>query len=240
MPSIATDLLAELASIGVTASVNGNNLRLQPSSLVGTDLRARLKANKPAVVAFLSREKLQTPSGRTDKTAKTTAEEVPSVLSGQAKGVRAKKRGAAPAADTGEFDALEEWARTDPVPARPAEFGITQVLFLPMLDGAKQSGCVGHLSFVLNDLVRISGMKVHRAPHGRVRLAYPTSVGPNHKQMPVLVPLDDLARRAIERVLLDALRGKGYLLAELEPTQDVEAASHVTSVRPIAGEERAP
>jgi hypothetical protein len=216
MSSIITDLLADLASLGVTASIKGSNLLLLPSGRAGADLRARIKANKPELLAFLAREKPQTSSVGTDKTAKTTSEAVPSVVSGHAKGVRAKKRSAAPVTDIGEFDALEQWARPVPMPALPAEFGITQVVFLPLLDGAKQSGCVGHLSFVLNGFVRVSGMKVHRAPKGRMRLVYPTSLGPNHKQMPVLTPLDELASRAIEDAVLAAMKDKGYLLAEIE------------------------
>lgn len=50
----ARDLLARLAAAGVTVAAEGDRLLIRPASRLTDDLRAELRAEKPAVLALLA------------------------------------------------------------------------------------------------------------------------------------------------------------------------------------------
>ena len=70
------------------------------------------------------------------------------------------------------------------------------------------TGLLGWVTFTLGDVLRLDGVAVRRTREGRVTLSFPRGSG---KYQPVR-PLDNKARRVIEREILGAIdfgRGDG-------------------------------
>jgi hypothetical protein len=82
---------------------------------------------------------------------------------------------------------------------------VTKVRFHPASPGIGDAGLVGFVAFVVNDALGIDNVALRRNPAGVLRLVYPTRTDRAEREHPIVRPLDDDARRSIERQVLDAL-----------------------------------
>ena len=66
------------------------------------------------------------------------------------------------------------------------------------------SGLLGFVRFIAGDL-RLDGIAVRHTREGRIALAYPERADRHGDRHPYFRPVDERARREIERQILDAL-----------------------------------
>ena len=77
---------------------------------------------------------------------------------------------------------------------------VTSVRFTPASDPVQRSGVLGWVTCAVGTLV-LDGITVRRTREGRLTLSFPRGRG----KYPPVRPLDDEARRAIEREILAAI-----------------------------------
>ena len=75
-----------------------------------------------------------------------------------------------------------------------------------------QQGLLGWLSVRVDDSLVLDGIALRRTRNGQLTLSFPERRDSNGRRHPLIRPLDDGARRAIERQILEALG-----LAEVTP-----------------------
>lgn len=69
----------------------------------------------------------------------------------------------------------------------------------------RKSGLLAWLRFRLDDLVVIDGVSLRRTRDGRLVLSFPIRHDSQGRQHPIVRPVDDVARRALESEVLEAL-----------------------------------
>lgn len=82
---------------------------------------------------------------------------------------------------------------------------VSRVCFTASNDADFATGLVGFVEFILNDGVRVAGVTLRRTRAGRYALSFPAP-----RNRPVLAPIDDEAREAIERQVFTALGLYGH------------------------------
>lgn len=82
---------------------------------------------------------------------------------------------------------------------------VTKVRFHAAPAGVADPGLVGWVAFVVNDALGIDNVAVRRNRAGVLRLVYPTRTDREEREHPIVKPLDDHARREIERQVFAAL-----------------------------------
>lgn len=83
---------------------------------------------------------------------------------------------------------------------------LSSVHFTPSSAEAEKTGLLGYLRLGVGDLLMIDGVTLRRARDGRLVISYPR---PGRRRHPLVRPLDDEARRAIEGAVLKALGVEG-------------------------------
>lgn len=78
---------------------------------------------------------------------------------------------------------------------------VTEAWLTPALLRDRRRGLLGYVRCVLNGSVVLDGITVRRTLDGRLTLSFPRGRG----QRPPVRPLDDEARRALERGILGAI-----------------------------------
>ncbi len=68
-----------------------------------------------------------------------------------------------------------------------------------------QSGLVGYVSLVVNDVLVLDGITMRRSPEGRPYLSYPQRTDRVGARHPYIRPLGEAARVELERQVLAAL-----------------------------------
>ena len=84
-------------------------------------------------------------------------------------------------------------------------FRISDVRFITASSGERSGGLIGWVSFKLNDHIRLDGVAVRRTADGRLALSFPARRDGAGRQHFYVRPLDDQARRDIERQVFAAL-----------------------------------
>ncbi len=84
----------------------------------------------------------------------------------------------------------------------------SSVKFVPARDADKQRGLLGFVTCVAGNLV-LDGIAVRRTQEGQLTLSFPERRGRGGERYPYIRPLDDDARRAIEREILGAINLDG-------------------------------
>ena len=82
---------------------------------------------------------------------------------------------------------------------------LTNVRLIPASADERQRGLLGFVAFNLNDRVRLDGATLRRTSSGRLRISFPMRRDRHGREHPLLRPLDDAARRELERQVLAAL-----------------------------------
>ena len=81
---------------------------------------------------------------------------------------------------------------------------VTEVRLAPAAPSETGSGLLGYVSFQLGALV-LDGIALRRTRDGRLALSFPERRDSSGRRRPLVRPLDDAARRAIEAAVLAAL-----------------------------------
>ena len=81
---------------------------------------------------------------------------------------------------------------------------ISSVRFAPASGADQRTGLLGFVTFTRGDLV-LDGITVRRTCEGRLTLSFPARRGRCGEQHAYIRPLDDRARRDIERQILGAV-----------------------------------
>lgn len=87
-----------------------------------------------------------------------------------------------------------------------ADLGVSEVRLTPAPAAQASTGLVGFASFVVMDLVRLDSIAVRRTRDGRVVLAFPVKHDRAGRQHPLVRPVNDTARQAITRAVIEALQ----------------------------------
>jgi hypothetical protein len=87
----------------------------------------------------------------------------------------------------------------------PAQLRLSQLRFTPAASRFRASGLLGWLSFVLHGVLRVDGVAVRRTRDGRLSLSFPERVAHDGKRHPIVRPLDDRSRAAVENAVIAAL-----------------------------------
>ena len=69
----------------------------------------------------------------------------------------------------------------------------------------RERGLLGWLSFGVDGLLVLDGVALRRTRTGRLTLSFPAPTDRRGRRRALVRPLDDRARRAIERAVLEAL-----------------------------------
>lgn len=77
---------------------------------------------------------------------------------------------------------------------------ITDVSFREANAADVKTGLCGFIEFTLNGSVRVTGVALRRTRAGRYTLSYPAP-----RQHPIIAPIDDESREAIEKQVFAAL-----------------------------------
>ena len=87
---------------------------------------------------------------------------------------------------------------------------ISNVRFSPLSDREASHGLCGWISCILNGRIQIDGIALRRTRGGRMTLSFPCRQDKSGRQYYYIRPLDDGARREIERQIFQSLgiRGK--------------------------------
>ena len=86
-----------------------------------------------------------------------------------------------------------------------ADLTITEVRFTPASREQVRTGLVGWIRCVVGGGLKIDGIAVRRTALGRATVAFPERVDGKGRRHPVVHPISDAARRAVERQILGAL-----------------------------------
>ena len=82
---------------------------------------------------------------------------------------------------------------------------VSDVRLIPASTDEPQRGLLGFVAFSLNDRVRLDGATLRRTSSGKLRISFPKRRDQHGREHPLLRPLDDAARRELERQVLTAL-----------------------------------
>ena len=82
---------------------------------------------------------------------------------------------------------------------------VSHVRFTAAPDATQETGLLGWLSLVLNGSLQLEGVTLRRTAHGRLALSFPARRDASGRQHAYVQPLDDRARREIERQVFMAL-----------------------------------
>ena len=88
---------------------------------------------------------------------------------------------------------------------RSAAFCLSDVRFAPAPPHDAFRGVVGWASCTINGTVRLDGIAVRRTRGGRLAVSFPVRVDGRGRRHSVVRPLDDRARRMIEREIIAEL-----------------------------------
>ena len=72
-------------------------------------------------------------------------------------------------------------------------------------DADRDRGLLGWVTIAVNNALMIDGIALRRTRDGRLALSYPTRTDRQGKRRPIVRPLDDETRLALERQVLDQL-----------------------------------
>jgi hypothetical protein len=84
-------------------------------------------------------------------------------------------------------------------------FEITHINFERSTPEQAESGLVGWIEIIVGGILRIDGVALRRTTAGRLALSFPERVDACGRRHPILRPVDDLARRELERSVFAAL-----------------------------------
>jgi DNA-binding cell septation regulator SpoVG len=79
---------------------------------------------------------------------------------------------------------------------------VSNVGFTKANYGDIQRGLLGFVTCTFNNVLLIDGVTVRRRRDGRIVLSWPARTDGAGRKHPILLPIDDAARRAIEREIL--------------------------------------
>jgi DNA-binding cell septation regulator SpoVG len=82
---------------------------------------------------------------------------------------------------------------------------VSEVRFAAAARAERSKGLLGFVSFVLADAVRLDSVVVRRTADDRIVLAFPLRHDRNGRQHELVYPINDAARDAITRAVVDAL-----------------------------------
>ncbi len=82
---------------------------------------------------------------------------------------------------------------------------ITGVHFRGADDSEVERGLLGWVSFCVNSTFRLDGCTLRRTTEGRLALSFPSRRDGRGQKHPLIRPLNDAARRDIERQVFQAL-----------------------------------
>jgi hypothetical protein len=82
---------------------------------------------------------------------------------------------------------------------------VSQVCFTPAGTAEREDGLLGHLAITLNETLRIDGVQLRRTVAGSLALSWPRRRDRNGRDHPIIRPLGDRARRALEHQILTVL-----------------------------------
>ncbi len=86
---------------------------------------------------------------------------------------------------------------------QPLEF--TEIQFTLAPEREFERGLLGWVSCIVNGTLRLDGITVRRTLRGRLTLSFPAKPGLTGAQFFYVRPLDDQARREVERQILAAI-----------------------------------
>src|SRR5215831_13097070 len=114
-----------------------------------------------------------------------------------------------PAASNSEHVAATTTARLHCAPTGKSSptLKVTVVAFSSATSDQVLGGLLGYLELVVNDALQISAT-LRRTLNGRITISFPTRRNLRGRQHPLVKPLNDTVRRAIEAQVLDALGRK--------------------------------
>ena len=88
---------------------------------------------------------------------------------------------------------------------------LTAVRFNPARALDVQTGLLGYVSCVVDDLFELDGIALRETLQGDHRLSFPVRVDSTGRRHTVLRPLNAAAWKSMERQVFDALREQGVL-----------------------------
>lgn len=89
--------------------------------------------------------------------------------------------------------------------AAPGPLAITSAGLTPASPTEARTGLLGWVTAVVNDAIMIDGVTLRRTQDGRLALSYPSRTDARGRRHHVVRPIDDAARREIERQVLERL-----------------------------------
>ena len=88
---------------------------------------------------------------------------------------------------------------------------IRRVGFIPASASSPSRTLLGYVSIYLAEIGRLDGLTLHRARSGGYGLNYPARKDGAGKRHPYFRPKNRATREAIERAVIEALRGRGVI-----------------------------
>jgi len=85
------------------------------------------------------------------------------------------------------------------------DLAITAIRFTPALEAQARTGLLGWVQCVVAGDLKVSGIAVRRTAEGCVTLSFPERTDASGRRHPVVHPISDAARRAVERQIFGAL-----------------------------------
>ena len=86
-----------------------------------------------------------------------------------------------------------------------SDLRITSIAFTTASAAHVQTGLIGWINFVLNDTLLVDGVTLRRTVDGKLTLSFPERRDTRGRKHSILRPVDDDARRDIERQIFDQL-----------------------------------
>lgn len=80
-----------------------------------------------------------------------------------------------------------------------ARIDLSELRFVKGSSVDRRTGLLGYVSFLLNRSIRVDGVTLRRTAEGRLTLSYPARQDREGREHPYFRPIDDDARREIER-----------------------------------------
>lgn len=213
-------LLDELRAIGITFKLDGTTVRYRPRSRLSSDQVAGIEKNKSYLVEILTRENSETGGAPTSETSTSTGVALPGVGADLPE-VLEVGRGAVSGNTESFLDIVNSWATHDAPLPNPPVLGITKVVFVPVVDQARQPSKVGDATVVLNDAIQIGGFWLRRTRADKAVVEWPSAKPVKGKTTPFAKPEDEATRRAVEAAIFEAARDKGFLLLSRDTSAEV-------------------
>ena len=216
---LARVLLDELRSNGITLKADGPYVLYGPKKRMTPEWIARIESSKPALLAILAHENLETGGPPTSETSISPpvdrpdpCADLPEVIEG----------GRGPVSENADalLDIANRWATHDTPLPNPPVLGITKVVFIPVVDEAGQPSKVGDATLVLNEAFQIRGFWLRRTRADKAVVEWPAAKGPKGKTIAFAKPQDEATRLAVEAAIFAAARDKGYLVLGRDNSAD--------------------